>query len=475
MKKVFKYVLVAGLVLTVSSANVPYLSAETIDDLDKEINNLEREKQELESKKNNIENDKTNNDSKIQDNLSKQTTVEQEISNIDEQLTKTNNDIYEKENEIKETDKEIKDLNSRIEKLKEEIIVLEQRIEERNVLLKDRLRTIQQNGGEMQYIEVLFGAQSFGDFISRSSAVNTIMDQDKTIMEEQAADKKTLEENKVEVEVKKVAVEDKKKLIEGQKQELVALKGQLDGQMDEKATLMAQLEEEHGQLEEIKLTLEDEQEILRAEEISKAQAIALAQNKKGELEQAAREEAARVAAEKAAAEQEAAERAASERASSDKSTNKIASANPTPPKQSNQSSNVSSGGIFIYPASGPITSSFGPRIHPIYGGQGSHNGIDFGVASGTTLVAPADGVVSTARYMNSFGNVIMISHHIDGKTYTTVMAHLSRISVSPGQTVSQGEAIGATGNTGDSTGPHLHFEVHIGGYGNPVNPLSYLR
>ncbi|QGS69168.1 peptidoglycan DD-metalloendopeptidase family protein [Oceanobacillus sp. 143] len=192
-----------------------------------------------------------------------------------------------------------------------------------------------------------------------------------------------------------------------------------------------------------------------------------------------------MAAEKAAAEQEAAERAASERAaserassekaSSEKSTNKVASANPTPPKQSNQSSNVSSGGTFIYPASGPITSSFGPRIHPIFGGQGSHNGIDFGVASGTTLVAPADGVVSTARYMNSFGNVIMISHHINGKTYTTVMAHLSRISVSPGQTVSQGEAIGATGNTGDSTGPHLHFEVHIGGYGNPVNPLSYLR
>ncbi|RDW16531.1 hypothetical protein CWR48_15920 [Oceanobacillus arenosus] len=471
MRKFFKYILATGLVITVSTANVPYLSAETINDIDNEINNLEREKQELESKKNNVESNKSNNENKIQDNLSQQTSVEKEINSIDEQLTKTSNDIYEKENQIKETDKEIQEFNDRIEALKQEIIVLEERIAQRDILLKDRLRTIQQNGGEMKYIEVLFGAQSFGDFISRSTAVNTIMDQDKTIMDEQAADKKTLEENKKEVEVKKVAVEEKKAQIEGQKQELVALKGQLDNQMNEKATLMAQLEAEHGQLEEIKLSLEDEQEILRAEEIAKAQAIALAQGKKGALEQAAREEADRIAAEKAAAQKAAAEKSAT---NNNASTNKIASANPSTPKQSNQSSNVSGGGIFIYPASGPITSPFGPRVHPIFGSNGSHNGVDFGVGSGTTLVAPADGVVSQARYMNGFGNVIMISHHINGQTYTTVMAHLSRISVSAGQAVSQGQAIGATGNTGDSTGPHLHFEVHIGGYGNPVNPMPYL-
>lgn len=87
-------------------------------------------------------------------------------------------------------------MTERIEELKEEIKILEDRIEKRDALLKERLRTIQQNGGDMKYMEVIFGASSFGDFISRTSAVNTIMDSDKTIMEAQAADKKVLQENK---------------------------------------------------------------------------------------------------------------------------------------------------------------------------------------------------------------------------------------------------------------------------------------
>ena len=122
-----------------------------------------------------------------------------------------------------------------------------------------------------------------------------------------------------------------------------------------------------------------------------------------------------------------------------------------------------------------MTSGYGMRNHPVYGTPRLHAGVDFAVGIGTPLRAPADGVVSTARFMGGFGNVIMISHYINGQSYTTVSAHLSSINVSPGQAVSEGQVIGATGNTGTSTGPHLHFEVHIGGYGNPVNPLPYLK
>ncbi len=68
----------------------------------------------------------------------------------------------------------------------------------------------------------------------------------------------------------------------------------------------------------------------------------------------------------------------------------------------------------------------------------------------------------------------MVSHYINGKSYTTLYAHLSSISVSSGQKVSQGQKIGAVGSTGDSTGPHLHFEIHNGGYGNPVNPRNHV-
>src|SRR5699024_3075989 len=82
-------------------------------------------------------------------------------------------------------------------------VELEERIKERDDLLKDRIRSIQQNGGSINYLEVILGSKSFSDFISRATAVNTIMDQDKVIMEEQQADKKQLEETIVEEEEKK--------------------------------------------------------------------------------------------------------------------------------------------------------------------------------------------------------------------------------------------------------------------------------
>lgn len=461
-KKSILSVIIATLLLTtLVTAGMP-VSAESIQDLEEQINQHEEEKSKLSKEKSNLDNEKKDTDSKINENLKEQSSVEQEIADIEQQLTQTQNEINAKENEIKTTNEEIDELTERIETLKEEIEILEDKIEKRDELLKDRLRAIQQSGGQIKFIEVIFDAKSFGDLISRTSAVNTIMDQDKLIMEEQAADKQLLADNKKEVEAKKDTVVAKKEQLEGQKQELVALKGQLDDQKAERKTLMAQLEEEHQHLEEIKLTIEEEQSILNAEEKAKAQAIALAQSKIGELEQLAKEEERkRQEAEQARKAQE-----------SKESKQQVAAA----PKTNVESSQSGGGsGIFINPSGGRLTSGFGMRNHPIFKTPRLHAGVDYAVGTGTPLVAPADGVVSTAGTMGGFGKVIMISHYIDGQSYTTVSAHLSSINVSAGQAVSQGEVIGATGNTGNSTGPHLHFEVHVGGYGNPVNPMPYLR
>src|SRR5699024_11775280 len=103
-----------------------------------------------------------------------------------------------------------------------------------------------------------------------------------------------------------------------------------------------------------------------------------------------------------------------------------------------------------------------------------HYGIDIGAPQGTAVYASASGVVSTASVMNGYGNTIMVSHYVNSKSYTTLYAHLSNMSVSNGQKVSQGEKIGTVGNTGASTGAHLHFEVHRGGYKNRVNPRNYV-
>jgi len=96
-------------------------------------------------------------------------------------------------------------------------------------------------------------------------------------------------------------------------------------------------------------------------------------------------------------------------------------------------------------------------------------------------VAAATGTVITASGGGPYGNHVMIAHQLNGKTYTTVYAHMSSLNARAGQRVSQGQQIGALGSTGNSTGPHLHFEIHVGGYSysatgpaNSVNPLSML-
>lgn len=126
-------------------------------------------------------------------------------------------------------------------------------------------------------------------------------------------------------------------------------------------------------------------------------------------------------------------------------------------------------GRFIQPVSAHITSGYGYRHHPILGRTKLHTGIDFGAPSGTTIHAAASGVVISAGHHGGYGNAVVIDH---GGGISTLYGHCSRLYVSSGQRVSQGQKIGAVGSTGLSTGPHLHFEVRVNG--SPVNPRGRL-
>jgi len=127
------------------------------------------------------------------------------------------------------------------------------------------------------------------------------------------------------------------------------------------------------------------------------------------------------------------------------------------------------GGYLKWPVSGPITSPFGWRIHPVYGYRSFHTGIDIGVPVGTTVKAARYGKVIYTGYNGAYGLIVMIDH---GGSLATIYAHLSRVYVSVGQRVSTLQPIAASGNTGWSTGPHLHFEVRS--QGEPVNPIRWL-
>jgi murein DD-endopeptidase MepM/ murein hydrolase activator NlpD len=116
-----------------------------------------------------------------------------------------------------------------------------------------------------------------------------------------------------------------------------------------------------------------------------------------------------------------------------------------------------------------IASGFGYRVHPVFKTERFHAGVDFTAPIGTPIYATGNGVVERAdSESGGYGNCVQIRH---GFGFLTLYAHMSKMLVAPGQKVKRGQVIGLLGNTGLSTGPHCHYEVHRNG--EPVNPVAY--
>jgi murein DD-endopeptidase MepM/ murein hydrolase activator NlpD len=159
--------------------------------------------------------------------------------------------------------------------------------------------------------------------------------------------------------------------------------------------------------------------------------------------------------------------------------NPTASATPTQPVNSAPAANgvnqlpVAS----IYPLTNPapITSRFGWRTHPLTGNRRFHSGLDIGAPAGSPVVATGAGTVISAGWNGGYGKAIIIQH---SDTQQTLYGHLSEISVQAGQTIAQGTVIGLVGSTGNSTGPHLHFESrmpNVAGVWSAVDPTQEIK
>lgn len=440
-----------------SSAN------QSLEDVRRQIQELEKDIEGVQSERENINRDISNAKNELEKNKQQQSQTQNDIEQIEQNLQNTQNqidakrtEISQKENEITEVEGEIKELEKEIERLEENIVQLhkdikekEEKIEQREELLKDRLRTLQRNGGNIAYVDVILGAQDFGDFITRTTAVNKIMDQDKKIMEDFFEDKLILEDYKTELEETKILVtknkedlDEKRDTLETQREQLVAersnleaLENQLAQQKTEKDNLLAQLQEEEQYIAEYKLSAEEEARILRNQQASFETLLAQYKEQEKALQQT--------------------------------SANK-------PPAAGNST--------FMRPASTAVSSEFGMRWGRM------HYGIDLRGPRGVPVVASAPGVVSTVvtgcsegnRWCGGgYGNYIIVTHLINGEQYVTLYAHLNSVNVSRGQVVNQGQQIGTIGHTGDSTGPHLHFEIHEGQWNgaksNAVNPRKYIN
>lgn len=217
----------------------------------------------------------------------------------------------------------------------------------------------------------------------------------------------------------------------------------------------AALEEEYAKLEDLQNDLIAKQsnvESLKASKESEISSIS------GELEQTNQ----KLAELQAAAEEAARKQKEKEAAAAAKKNNNSGSAG---------GSVVSGNGMFTHPCPGysRISSTFGYRDAPLAGASTNHKGVDFAAATGTPIYAAAAGTVTSAGYSGKAGNLIIINH---GNGLLTYYMHCNTIFVSAGQKVSKGQNIGQVGTTGNSTGPHLHFQVMSNG--TPVNPMNYL-
>ncbi|HMR12116.1 MAG TPA: M23 family metallopeptidase [Arachnia sp.] len=125
-----------------------------------------------------------------------------------------------------------------------------------------------------------------------------------------------------------------------------------------------------------------------------------------------------------------------------------------------------------------LTSEYGPRVHPITGEDSFHTGTDFAAPDGTPILAAADGTVTVAEFSGGYGGLIVIEHTIDGQTIATAYGHMWEhgIHIQAGDIVTAGQHIGDIGSSGNSTGPHLHFEVRLGGTdGDHTDPAAWLN
>ncbi|MCI9381786.1 MAG: peptidoglycan DD-metalloendopeptidase family protein [Dorea sp.] len=349
--------------------------------------------------------------------------AENERNSLEKQL----NDILTKMDETKE---KIDTKESEISAKEEELI--QARVDENDQYesMKKRIKYMYENGNS-QFIEILCESKSIGEFLNNAEYISTISEYDRDMLVQFQEIVRAVQEQ--EATLKKEYEE-----LETMQNDLIAEQNKLNDLMESKKEEIAQLASDLGATEERLKQLKEAAEAARRKQ----------------------EEMARAAA--AAA--EAAKASAKAAASNSNSGSGSGSGSAGAPV-------VSGNGTFTHPCPGMsyVSSEFGWRAQPLPGASTNHKGMDFAAATGTPIYAASGGTVTSAAYSGNAGNLIVINH---GNGLQTYYMHCDAMYVSAGQQVSKGQNIGAVGTTGNSTGPHLHFQVMQNG--TPTNPRNFL-
>lgn len=404
------------------------------------LEELQQQKDALQLETNTIQ-------SQIEEKSNSLNTLESEKANLETKVNELQSQLDELMGRLAAQEDKLAAIQSKILELQAEIEALQVVIDQRTEKLNTQARYIQTDAGVTNIASILLSSENFSDLVGKITVVSKIVTANKDIVEQQEADQQKVEDSKVAVEEEKLSAEALKQEILISKNNVVAQKAEIDVQIAQVIENYELTEAEKNGLESTRADLAAQTETISKDMVA---------------------EETRIAAERAAAEQAASE-AAAVAAAATAANNLTASAAPTTTASSSYTVNSSG---FIKPASGYYSSPFGYRLSPITGGSELHRGQD--IAGSGAISAAQSGTVVTATYHASFGYYVVINHGtINGVTVETLYAHMQPgLLVAPGQTVSQGQQIGIMGTTGDSTGVHLHFEVHENG--GLVDPLNYI-
>ena len=290
----------------------------------------------------------------------------------------------------------------------------QKRLEGREAVFYKRVRDIYING-RLSYLDVVIGSKDFSDFANRLEVLKRIIDSDINLISEIKKERAQIEAHKKKLE------EDRAKLVELEKAAL-AKQAEIEQKKAERNVVLQKAQNDRA------VAMQAIEEL----NASSAQISAMLKER-----QAARAAAAAAAAQAAG--------------------------------QGSSYTWVQGTGQLGWPVSGEITSPYGYRVHPIWGTTIYHSGIDIGVDEGTPVHAADSGVIVWSGWMGGYGYAVVIDH---GNGLSTLYGHNCELAVDEGQSVSKGQVVAYAGSTGNSTGPHVHFEVRENG--DPVDPMGYL-
>lgn len=370
-----KRILSAGLAVVLGISMLGTALADDIDQKQRELQNIQRQ---------------------MQAQQSKVAEAQQQVDSVSDQLRLIQGDLDAAATDYNAILAKLEATEQQIEINTELLAKVEKNLAERSQILNKRMRDIYKNG-QVNYLDVLFGAADFVDFTTRADLLKRVVNLDMTLVAQVKAERELVVQKRAELERDKAAITE-----------------------------------------------------LKAEAAAKKAIIEARKNDREKV------------LDSAVSERDTAERAYQELMETSRQIEQMI-------RRSQTGGAVEGTGALLWPASGPITSPFGWRTHPIFGTQRFHSGIDIGADYGDPISAADNGTVIFSGWMGGYGKAVIIDH---GGGISTLYAHNSELLVEEGYRVYKGQTISRCGSTGYSTGPHLHFEVRENG--SPVSPMGYL-